>query len=446
LLVPTTLPDSQPVTTLVQVSVPTIEPASVPADGPPLAGALPDWACWNDTLDHRYTIGVEEEIMLLDPLRWSLAQASDIVLARVSEALRRRTAAETHAGVVEVMTGVHDDVFGVTGELLALRSQLAGELHSMRLSAAAAGTHPMTVWHETEISGPPRYRDLGDSMRVLAHREPTMALHVHVGIPDPEEATKVYAALRQQAPVLLALSANSPFWQERDTGFASARTTIFQAFPRTGTPPAAARYADYVTAVQPLIASGALRDPSFLWWDVRLQPRLGTVEVRVMDAQSSVRQVGPLVALVQSVARLALEEGLPQAVHGDEVLAENRFLAARDGTAARFIDPDAERLIPVREIVDDLVSACQPHALALGCLGALNRVRLLSSANGADRQRVLAERDGRLEHVVASLAGQFQAGRYTRFGKPLNSFDAYRSTTERGGSCAAGSHTQDHLC
>ncbi len=430
---PTSLPGAQPVMTLAEVTVPTIDPAPVPAPGPPLDGTLPVWARWNGKLDHRYTIGAEEEVMLLEPLRWSLAQASDTVLASLSEKLRRHTSAETHAGVVEIVTSVHDEVSGVTGELVELRRQLAAELRVMDLTAAAAGTHPLTVWRETELSGAPRYRDLGDSMRVLVQREPTMALHVHVGIPDPEEAVRVYTTLRQQTPVLLALSANSPFWQERDTGFASARTTIFQAFPRTGSPPAVAQYADYVAAVDPLIVSGALPDPSFLWWDVRLQPGLGTVEVRVMDAQTSVRHVGPLVALIQSLARLALEEGLPQPAHGDEVLAENRFLAARDGTAARLIDPEAGRLIPLRDIVDDLVTACRPHALALGCLGALNRVRWLSSANGADRQRALAERDGRLEHVVASLTDQFQTPERRRLGRPPNSLDTYRSTTERGG-------------
>ena len=432
--------------TLAGVTVPTIDPAPVPMAGAVFDGPLPAWARWNGTLDHRYTIGAEEEVMLLDPLRWSLAQASDSVLASLSDRLRRRTSAETHAGVVEVVTGVHDEVGGVTGELAELRTQLAGELRSMDLTAAAAGTHPLTVWHETELSGAPRYRDLADSMRVLAQREPTMALHVHVGIPDPEEAVRVYAALRRQTPVLLALSANSPFWQERDTGFASARTTLFQAFPRTGSPPAVVRYADYVAAVDPLIGSGALPDPSFLWWDVRLQPGLGTVEVRVMDAQSTVRQTGPLVALIQSLARLTLEEGSPGPAGGDEVLAENRFLAARDGTAARLIDPEAGRLIPVRDIVDDLLTACRPHALALGCLGALNRVRWLASANGADRQRALAARDGRLEHVVASLANQFETPEHRSPGRPLDPLDTHNSTTERGGSCAAGSHIQDHPC
>jgi carboxylate-amine ligase len=246
-------------------------------------------------------------------------------------------------------------------------------------------------------------------MRVLARREPTMALHVHVGVPAAEDAIRVLNGLRRNLPVLLALSANSPFWQGRDSGFASARTLLFQAFPRTGAPRFFSAYDDYVEAVDPLIASGAIPDPSFLWWDVRLQPALGTVEVRVMDAQSTVGDTAPLVALVQSLARLELEgDGTPPAP-GAEVLAENRFLAARDGMDAWMIELTAGQLIPAREMLADLLARCRPHALALGCADDLDQVQRLAAANGADRQRALVAGHGRLDQLVADLAGLFLA-------------------------------------
>jgi carboxylate-amine ligase len=394
-----------------RVAVPTIDPSCVnTATGPSdsTGRASPSWAAWNRKADRPYTLGAEEEVMLLEPFRWSLAQASDSVLARVSGELAAHTSPETHAGVIELVTGIHPDAGGVLDELASLRSRLGRELTTMGLSTAAAGTHPLAVWGETQVSGAARYRSVGKSMRVLAKREPTMALHVHVGIPDPEEAVRVLNGLRRNLPVLLALSANSPFWQGRDTGFASARTLIFQAFPRSGLPRSFDGYADYVDAIDPLVASSAVPDASFLWWDVRLQPALGTVEVRVMDAQSTLRHVGPLIALTQSLARLELE-GNPSAITpGIEALAENRFLAARDGMAARLINPATRRLIPVREILDGLLAECRPHAHALGCLGALDRVQRLALANGADRQRTFAARNGRLEHLVAHLAEQFR--------------------------------------
>ena len=392
---------------------------------------LPLWARWKGGLEQRYTLGAEEEVMLLRPGDWSLAEVSETVLAEIPNDLSEHVAPETHAGVLELVTGVHTDVRGVMAELNRLRDRFAHELETMGLCAATAGTHPLATPADGQVSGSPRYRHVGESMRVLARREPTMALHVHIGIPDPEEAVRVLNGLRRAAPVLLALSANSPYWQGRDSGFASARTLIFQAFPRTGLPRRFDGYADYVEAVDPLIASEAVPDPSFLWWDVRLQPALGTVEVRIMDAQSTLRHVGPLIALIQSLAHLEIEGEPTAATPGAEVLAENRFLAARDGMAARLIAPQKRELVPVRDILDSLVAECQPHAHALGCRDALDRVERASFADGAERQRAVAARRGRREDVVAGLAAQF---------RPRISHDAdqphlntHPSTTERGG-------------
>ena len=378
-------------------------------DGPGerVSAGAPVWARWNTERRRRYTLGVEEEVMLLDPSDWSLAQSSDEVLARISDELAVHVAPETHAAVVELATGVHVDVAGAVAELASLRGGLSRELSAMGLTAAVAGTYPLSVRAETEVSGADRYRLLGDSLRVLARREPTLALHVHVGIPDREDAIRVLNGLRCHAPLLLALSASSPFWQGRDSGFASARTVIFQAFPRTGLPRFFADYGDYVGAIEPLIASGAIPDPSFLWWDVRLQPALGTIEVRAMDAQSTVGEVAPLVALVQSLARLELEEEPAPAVPGAELLAENRFLAARDGMDAGLIDPTTNRRVPARQVLSSLLDRCRPHARVLGCADLLERVRLLAAANGAARQRTFVARGGQLDELAGCLADRF---------------------------------------
>ena len=145
--------------------------------------------------------------------------------------------------------------------------------------------HPTTVWQETRISGGERYQQLYASLRELARREPTFALHVHVAVPDPEDAVRAMNGMRGHLPLLLALSANSPFWQGRETGLASTRTPMFGAFPRVGLPRAFADYDAYLESIDVLIRCGAFPEPTFLWWDVRLQPRWGTVEVRIMDAQ-----------------------------------------------------------------------------------------------------------------------------------------------------------------
>ena len=181
----------------------------------------------------------------------------------------------------------------------------------MGLTVAAAGTHPLTVREETEVSGAARYRALDDSLRVLARREPTMALHVHVGVPEPEDAIRLLNGLRRSIPVLLALSANSPFWQGRDTGFASARTVIFQAFPRTGLPRFFADYADYVEAVDALIASGGDTRSELLL--VGRAAAAGARDRRGAGDGCPVSgpDVTPLVALIQSLAHLELEVSRP---------------------------------------------------------------------------------------------------------------------------------------
>jgi carboxylate-amine ligase len=320
----------------------------------------------------------------------------------------RRISPETHASVIELVTGVHGGVTEATAELAALRSRLVRELGELGLHAVSVGAYPLATRDDIRTSGAGRYGTITASMRMLARREPTLALHVHVGVPDPEDALQLLNGFREFVPVLVGLSANSPFNRGCDSGFASARTVIFQAFPRTGTARWFAGYGDYVEAVDALIASGALPDPSFLWWDVRMQPALGTVEVRAMDAQSSVGDSAPLVALVQSLAMLVLEGGPPSAATAPEVLAENRFLAARDGVRAQLINPATRRLEPLHEIVCDVVERCRPCAAALGCSAELEQVGRLAAANGADLQRAWAREDGLLG-LVATLSRRFTA-------------------------------------
>jgi carboxylate-amine ligase len=357
-----------------------------------------------------YTVGIEEEVMLLHPHDWSLAQQIDRVLDALDPELAAHVTAETHKSALELATGVHETVGAAIAELHALRAGLERTLAMLGLEVASAGTHPFTVWHETVVSGGSRYQAVYGSMRELARREPTFGLHVHVGVRHPEDAIVLANSLRGHLPMLLALSANSPFWQGRDTGLASARTPLFQAFPRVGIPRAFADYADYVAAVDLLIRCDAFPEPTFLWWDVRPQPRFGTVEVRIMDAQTTVSETGALAALVQSIARLEIEQGYlsPLQLNSPEVLDENRFLAARDGVAAELIDVASERRLPIRPQLDELLAASLPHARTLGCEAELLMCRDIADAAPATRQIEAARASPqRLPGLVHELAAQF---------------------------------------
>jgi carboxylate-amine ligase len=270
--------------------------------------------------------------------------------------------------------------------------------------------HALATDIESEVSDADRYRLIAASMRSLARRAPTMALHVHVGIPEPESAIRVLNRLRENVPMLLALSANSPFTAGRDSGFCSARTLVFDGFPRTGTPRAFGGYEDYVETIDGLVRLGAFPDYTFLWWDVRLQPSLGTVEVRVMDAQTTAGEAAPLVALVQSLARRELEGDSPGPPIGPEALAENRFAAARDGLEARQIDPRRGRVVALRALVHEVLEDCMPHAAALGCAAELEQVMRVAAVNGAERQRSWASAGG-VTSIAPRLAAWFTRDR-----------------------------------
>ena len=183
--------------------------------------------------------------MLLDPLDWSLSYRAEEVVDGLPADLAQRVSLETHASVIELTTGVHTRVTAAAAELADLRVRLARALASEGLRACGTGTHPTAVWEDTVLSTEQRYRDIAATMRVLARREPTAALHVHVGIADAETAVRVHNRMRAHLPLLLALSANSPFWRADSTGLLSTRMPIFRAFPRVGIPPTYKNWEEY---------------------------------------------------------------------------------------------------------------------------------------------------------------------------------------------------------
>jgi glutamate---cysteine ligase / carboxylate-amine ligase len=384
------------------------ETAARAGEGSPQSKQWSRWAPASATTPS-WTIGVEEEVMLLDPSDWSLASQGDAVLAGMTGELASHTSTETHGSALELRTDPQATVAGGLAQLEDLRGELARELSRSGLRAAVAGLHPFTLWQDTQISTGDRYRFLYGSMRELARREPTFALHVHVAVPDPESALLAMNRLRSHLPLLLALSANSPFWQGRETGLSSARTPLFQAFPRVGIPRAFSDYEDYVSTIDLLLRCEAFPEPTFLWWDVRLQPRFGTIEVRIMDAQTTVSDSAALTALVQCLVRLEATEGsgADPTVDLPEVLAENRFLAARDGTEASLIDAQLGRRRPVSDVLESVLRLCTPHAEDLGCLEELQWTRNLAATPRPLRQLDLARGPDKLLGLVEALSALF---------------------------------------
>jgi carboxylate-amine ligase len=372
-------------------------------------GRLPRWARWNATRPD-YTVGIEEELMPLDPGRsWSLDQEFAAVREQLSGALADRLESETHAAAVEIATAPHRSAAAAGAELVVLRRRLADELAGEGRAAAGAGLHPATTWEETELSDEHRYEYVHETMRDLARREPTFATHVHVAIGDPERALDVANRMRAHLPLLLALSANSPYWQGRDTGLASARTPVFDAFPRTGIPRTFDGYGDFVETLETMVACGAFPEPSFIWWDLRLRPASGTIEIRAMDAQSDAERTASLAALTQVLVRLEDDGGFAsdRLAGSHELLSENRFIAARDGVEAKLLDPDHNGRITVTELVDRVLERGQGAAHDLDCVAALARLPAMVAEPAHELQRELAGPEPDLSGLVAALSERF---------------------------------------
>jgi glutamate---cysteine ligase / carboxylate-amine ligase len=253
----------------------------------------------------------------------------------------------------------------------------------------------------------PRYRDLVNALRFVARQEIIFGVHVHVGIDDPDKAIHIANGMRVHVPVLLALSANSPFWRADPTGLHSTRTPIFRAFPRVGIPPTYKDWADYERRIDFMVESGAIQDYTYLWYDVRPHPNFGTVEVRVLDAQTRLEHTLALAALVQAMVKeLAehFESGAKLSRYPFEMLDENKWLAARHGLEGELVDLPAAERVPTKQLAHRLLHRLREHAQDLGSAAELDELEdLLRNGNGAQRQIVVYEANHDLREVVAEI-------------------------------------------
>ncbi len=341
------------------------------------------------------TLGLEEELLLVDPRTHRLAHVAERVLASV-ELPESLAAHEAFASEVELRTPVcrnaHDAAGALDGARAAARAAGA--------TLMGAGLHPVAEWGDVRLTEKERYRTLEDTMRTLIRRTPECALHVHVGAPDPEGAIRILNGLRAHLPLLQGLAANSPWWFGSDSGLASARFSMVRSYPRRGIPRFFTGWDEYAATVGATGAAGEFDDYTFIWWDARAHPRLGTVEVRELDVQSSLEDAAAIAALVHGLAAQALEaapaEGLPS-----EAIAESSFRASRDGVEATILHDGG--LCPLRDVARATVESVTGHARELGSADALEGVeRILREGGGAARQRAAAERGG-AEELLAQL-------------------------------------------
>src|SRR5438874_10988381 len=247
-----------------------------------------------------YTIGIEEELMILDGESLELANAIESLL---EPAPSGEIKPELMESVLEVSTDPCANTAEAGAQLRALRRQVGEAAAAKNLAIGSAGTHPFAMWEDQRIVARPRYRDLISALRFVARQEIIFGQHVHVGLDDPDKAIHVANGMRVHVPILLALSANSPFWRADSTGLSSTRTPIFRAFPRVGIPPAYRDWDHYDREIRFMVESGVMEDYTYLWYDVRPHPKYGTIEIRVCDSQTRVEHSLALTALIQAMVK-----------------------------------------------------------------------------------------------------------------------------------------------
>jgi carboxylate-amine ligase len=384
---------------------------------PPTITGKGSFAAGGSVLEHKfgasdaYTLGVEEEYMLLDGETFDLVQHIDTVLASITgHEFEAQIKPELMQSVVEIATPVCRTASGIADELRQLRSYVTSIAHEQDLRVGSAGTHPFSLFERQRITARDRYRHLVDQMQYIARRELIFGLHIHVAVDDAEKAIQVVNGLLPHLASLLALSASSPFWRGEPTGLASSRQMVFAAFPRSGPPPRFRDYADYAEVVGQLEKTGCIADYTHIWWDIRLHPRLGTVEIRICDAVSRLDDAVALTAFCQALVKYFCE----QHERGEHVpsyhrilTSENKWLAARYGLEAPVMDLATGRRnrVPLAQLIRRTLREIEPHARELGSERELAGIReILAHGNGADRQRRIFNANRDIVEVVQEIS------------------------------------------
>lgn len=346
-----------------------------------------------------FSLGVEEEMMILDGETYAQVPRVD-VLVRETGAGRLKT--ELFASVVELNTPVCTTVREAVSRLAVLRAEAAAAAGEHGLVVAAAGAHPFSVPETQEIAADERYRRFVDYAGMTARRQGVNGLHVHVGMPSADVCFAVMEAILPWLPLVLALSANSPYLAGAETGLLSSRAEILGTLPRSGAPPIFGSYAGWTRFVERMERSGLplANDYTSFWWDVRPHPRFGTLEIRMPDQPTALALTGGFLALLQALCKTLAEDEPPRAPAERGDYQQNRWAAARFGPAAQLLHPSGDRVVAGEELFAELVQLVAPAAEALGVADLLS---VDASSCEAERQLDVGRRDG-LRALCAELA------------------------------------------
>ena len=349
------------------------------------------------------TLGVEVELQLVDANTFELSPSIEAVLGALPDNLQNQVKPELMQSYLEINTGICNTVEDVRQDLSGVLRQLEEVADSLGLRLYWAGTHPFSSWRRQRITVNDRYYQLVDLMQDVARRLVTFGLHVHVGVESGDKAVMVCDRMLRHLPLLLALSANSPFWEARPTGLHSNRSKIMEMLPTAGLPHQMRNWSEYVWLVSHLQVTGFINTIREIWWDIRPHHNFGTVEIRICDIPANLDQVLAITALVQCLV-VAISEQIDQGTYQSEyhpmIVQQNKWRATRYGAQAQLVDSDDYKQYSVQETTDHLVERLLPTAEMLGCAAELESARRLPSQTGAEQQlQLYAETYSRHEVV-----------------------------------------------
>lgn len=361
-----------------------------------------------------FTIGVEEEYMVLDPQTRELKSHEQKIVQEGQKVIKDKVKAEMHQAVVEVGTDICQNIDEAFMDVATLRKTISGIAESLGLAMGASGTHPFSHWESQLITDHDRYSQIVNELQEAARSNLIFGLHVHVGMETREMAIHIANSARYFLPHIYALSTNSPFWEGRKTGYKSFRTKVFDKFPRTGIPDFFESIESYDNYVKLLVKTNCIDNAKKIWWDLRVHPFFNTVEFRICDVPMTVQETITIAALFQGIcAKLfKLRTGnLNFISYPRALINENKWRAGRYGIEGSLIDFGKEAEVNTRVLIYELLDFIDDVSGPLGIRNTISYVhKMLEQGTGADRQLKLFEQTNSLTDVVDYIKSQFLYG------------------------------------
>jgi carboxylate-amine ligase len=364
--------------------------------------------------DHVFTLGIEEEFQIIDPVTRELRSHIQQLLEGGKMILKEHAKSEMHQSMIELGSEICQDIAGARHQVIKLRSELATVAAAEGLKIASAGTHPFSHWKDQLITVHERYATIVKDMQQIARANLIFGLHVHVAIPDRETAILVMNQARYILPHIYALSVNSPFWLGENTGLKAYRHMIFERFPRTGIPDTFQSLSEYEDYLKLLVSTNCIDNAKKIWWDIRLHPFFDTLEFRICDAQSRVDDTIALAAMMQAVVvklHKFLKQNMTFRWYGRRLIEENRWRASRYGIDGKLIDFGEKREVETRSLIHEILEFIAPEMDELGSQGEIAHIeKILTEGTGADRQLTVWERTHDLKSVVDHIVQETYEG------------------------------------